>query len=46
MTQLMILLNLFGLLFWCLTHRDIEWSTPLLSISVIITLGILELTKK
>lgn len=46
MTQLMIILNLSSLLFWCLTHRDIEWSTPLASISVIITLGIFELTKK
>jgi len=46
MTKLIILLNLVSLSFWCLTHRDIEWSTPLLSISVIITLGFFELIKK
>lgn len=46
MTQLIIILNLIHLSFWCLTHLDIEWSTPFLSISTIITLGILKIIEK
>jgi len=46
MKLFLIILNLIGLSFWCLTHLDIEWSTPFLSISTIITLGILEIIEK
>jgi len=46
MNQLLIILNLTVLLVWYLTHLDIEWSTPFLGISIIITLGILEIIEK
>jgi hypothetical protein len=46
MTQFIIILQYFCNIIWCLTHFDIEWSTPFLGISTIITLGIFKIIDK